>query len=186
MKIVPVIILAAGILLTAACAHLEPALPPQAKADPKSAVIYGRFSLADDFAFKNKMALWLENMDTRHPLYLYFDHGEPLYSVRVKPGAYRIMGFVGLNRTHEIKTRSPIRLLQTVFYATAGSETYLGDFTGMVKWDSVFFIWGIKSCTNNFAATTAEFRAKYPLLTPTSTQSVFGARSPIPEHPMLF
>ena len=186
MKIVPVIILAAGILLTAACAHLEPVLPPQAKADPQSAVLYGRFSLADEFAFKNKLALWLENMDTKDPLYLYFDPGEPLYSVRVKTGTYRIMGFAGLNRTHAIKMLHPLRELQTVFYATAGSETYLGDFTGMVKWDSMFFVWGMRSCTNNFAATTAEFRAKYPLLPATSAQSVFGSQSPLPVHPMLF
>jgi hypothetical protein len=180
MKIIPALFLAAGILMTVSCAHLEPALPSTAKPDSQSAMLYGRFSIGHNFAFKNKLALWLETVDTKHAIYIYFDENEPLYGIQVKPGHYRIVGFAGLNRTHEIKGRRTGPLAQKTFLAPAGSEIYIGDFAGEVTWDGMVSTWRLKSCTNNFAVTTAEFREKYPNLTALPPVSIF---EPQEAHP---
>ena len=174
MKIFSAIVFAACLFLNASCAHLQPALSADAKPDTQSAVLYGRFSIGHNFAFKNKLALWLENVDTKHSIYIYFDENEPLYGIQVKPGRYRIVGFAGLNRTHEIKGRRTGPLAHPSFPAPAGSQIYIGDFAGEVSWDGMVSTWRLKSCTNNFAATTAEFREKYPLLGMPPVQSIFN------------
>ena len=174
MKISPALFLAAGILMTVSYAHLEPALPSSAKSDGQSAVLYGRFSIRHNFAFKNKLALWLENADTQHAIYIYFDEDEPLYGIQVKPGRYRVVGFAGLNRTHKIEGRRTGSSAQKAFLAPAGSEIYIGDFAGEITWDGLLSTWRLKSCTNNFAVTTAEFREKYPLLGMRPVQSIFN------------
>ena len=162
MKTFAALILASLSLLATSCAHFEPALAPEAKPKPGTAVLYGRFVIGDNFAYKNKLALWLKNEDTGHSLYIYFDHDEPLYGIRVKPGHYRIAGYAALERSHEIKHREPTTQPTQIFAVPAGREVYLGDFTGVVSWDGAIFTWGITGLTNQFTATTIEFRQKCP------------------------
>ncbi len=180
MKIIPAFFLTVAMLMTVSCAHLEPALSATAKPDSRSAMLYGRFSIGHNFAFKNKLALWLENADTKHAIYIYFDKNEPIYGLQVKPGRYRIVGFAGLNRMHEIKGRRTEPMAQITFLAPAGSKIYIGDFAGEVTWDGMVSTWRLKSCTNNFAVTTAEFREKYPNALALPPVSIFEAQEARP------
>jgi len=173
MKILAAILLTAGLLSTLSCAHLQPELSADAKPDGNAAVLFGRFCVGHNFAFENKLGLWLENTETKHSVYLYFDADEPVYGVSVKPGHYRIMGFAALDRLHAIQGHRTIPQMQQSFAATGGSEFYLGDVVGDITWNGAVSTWRIKSWTNNFTATTAEFRQKYPALGMTPAQSVF-------------
>jgi hypothetical protein len=179
MKTFTALLLASLSLLAASCAHLEPALSPAAKPRPETAVLYGRLVIDNHFAYKNKLALWLKNEDTGHSLYLYFDPAEPLYGIRVKPGRYRLAGYVALNRTHEIKHRQPTARPLRGFNAPAGQAVYLGDFTGEASWDGMIFTWGITGQTNQFTATTTEFRQKYPRYADWLAKSSLGPDQPL-------
>lgn len=158
-------------LLVSSCAHRSPMFSPTAKLDPNSAILYGRFSINHDRnIFKNKLALWLQNTDTKHNVYVYFDEEQPVYAVQVKAGHYRIAGYAALNRTHQIKSRVPFQsggkpaALTRQFKAAAHSEVYLGDFTGHTTFDGTVFEWNVDSVTNKFTTTTLEFRKNYPNL----------------------
>ena len=181
MKHLRLIFLTASLLLTASCAHLQSPLPAAAKPDGKTAVLYGRFSVGRNFAFHNKLALWLVNDGTRDSIYLYFDPDQPVYGIRVKPGNYHVQGFAALNRMQKVEGRKIIPQVPRPFTVAAGSETYLGDYLGETKWDGVMVAtWRIKSWTNNFAATTAEFRQQCPQLAMTPAASIFAGPKPIP------
>jgi len=104
-----------------------------------------------------------------HHLYVYFDPDHPVYAVPAAAGRYRIAGFVGVNRVHEIEVRHEFRSSQTAivmapFTAPARTPVYLGDFMGQATFDGALMEWRVNSCTNNFTATTAEFRKEYPNL----------------------
>jgi hypothetical protein len=142
--------------------------------DHRSAVVYGRFSIGHHWAFKNKLALWLVNVDNQKPVYLFFDENEPVYAVHVKPGTYQVSGFVGLNRARQIEARKEIPGLQKPFVVTADAVIYLGDFSGETEWDGMMVsTWRLKSRTDNFVGTTRELRRKYPNLGEAAVQSVF-------------
>lgn len=158
-------------LLLLSCAHRTPAFSPRAKPNSKSVVLYGRFSVNHDKnMFENELALWLQNTDTRRNLYLYFDPAQPVYAVQVKAGHYRIAGFAAATRLHKMEARLPFQThgepaaITRTFEAAAGSQIYLGDYTGHATFDGVVFHWKLDSVTNNFVATSLEFREKYPNL----------------------
>jgi len=156
-------------LLLVACAHRAPTFSPTAVPDGKSTIFYGRFTVGHEWAFHNELALWLQNVETRKNLYIYFDANHPVYAVRAAAGCYRIVGFVGVNRIHEIEGRHEYQsrqaaLLVAPFTAPARVPVYLGDFAGQATFDGAMMEWQVNSCSNNFADTTAEFRKEYPNL----------------------
>ena len=59
------------------------------------------------------------------------------------------------------------------FTAPAGSQIYLGDFSGAATFDGMLSEWTVKSITNNFANTTVEFREKYRNLATSPSVSIF-------------
>jgi len=168
--------------LLAACAHQTPAISRSAQPDKKAAILYGRFSISHDFAFKNQLALWLQNLDTQKPVYVYFEADQPVYAVQIKPGRYQMAGFVGMNRTHQIKGRHafPTSRFTAPFTASPGSQIYLGDFSGTATFDSIISEWRVKSFTNNFANTTVEFREKYRNLMTVPAVSIFELQTGMP------
>jgi hypothetical protein len=156
-------------LLLAGCAHRAPTFSPTAVPDAKSTIFYGRFTMGHDWALHNELALWLQNVESRKNLYVYFDPDQPVYAVPAAAGRYRIAGFVGVNRVHEIEVRHEFRSSQTAmvvapFTAPARTPVYLGDFMGQATFDGAVMEWRVNSGTNNFTATTAEFRKEYPNL----------------------
>ena len=120
--------------------------------------------------YKNKLALWMRNTDTRQNIYAFFDPDRPVYAMQVKTGHYKILGYVALNRTHQIEGRisfssngKPVSISRS-FEAVAKSQIYIGDFRGHATYDGMMMEWNIDSVTNNFAGTTLEFRQEYPNL----------------------
>ncbi|HEX9047586.1 MAG TPA: hypothetical protein VF988_11210 [Verrucomicrobiae bacterium] len=173
MKIPAALLLGVSLLLTASCAHLQPALSPNAKPEAQSAILYGRFSVGTNFVFHNKLALWLADQKN-HPVYVCFDAAQPVYGIQVHPGRYQIVGFAGLDRADKIEGRLPFSGSPQPFAATADKPIYLGDFTGEMTWDGLArYEWKIKSFTDNYAATTAEFHQKFPGCAAMPTESVF-------------
>ena len=145
-------------LSVVSCAHFQSPLSADTRLDHRSAVVYGRFSIGHHWAFKNKLALWLVNVDNQKPVYLFFDENEPVYAVHVKPGTYQVSGFVGLNRARQIEARKEIPGFQKPFVVAADAVIYLGDFSGETEWDGMMVsTWRRKSRTDNFVGTTREF-----------------------------
>lgn len=156
---------------------------PAAKLEPGAAILYGRFSARQEVVFNNKLALWLQNTDTKHNVYIYFDEQPPVYVAQVKAGRYRIAGFVGVDRGHKVMGRREFTShgkaasISAPFDAAEGAEVYLGDFIGQASFDGTVFEWHIDSVTNNFAATTEEFREHYPNLRSMAVTPVWKLQS---------
>lgn len=173
----------AGIaLLAVSCAHLIPPVSTTFIPDGKTTVLYARMNLEDRISMGNRVALWLENTDLKEPVYIYFDKSQPLYAITAAPGHYRLMGLAGIDMTHRILDRSLFREKDSKeryfipFEARTNTAVYIGDFTGCAKVNLVAEEWKIKSATNNFAHTTADFRQAYPNLASLETVSIFGVR----------
>lgn len=167
-----------GLLLTS-CVHRSPEFSPAAKANPNAAIFYGRFLVNENKnMYENKLALWLQNMDTKRNVYLYFDPGNPLYAVQVAAGRYRVVGYAAANRAHQSEGHRPFSddqhmvRLSRPFAVAAGSVTYLGDYSGHATYDGLFMEWNLDSWTNNFIRTSLEFRERYPNLRTTPVASM--------------
>jgi hypothetical protein len=93
-----------------------------------------------------------------------------------------LAGFAGVNRMHEIRGRSefPASRFTVPFTAPAGSQIYLGDFSGAATFDGMLSEWSVKSITNNFANTTVEFREKYRNLMNIPAVSIFELQTSKP------
>ena len=176
----PEVIALGGLLwILAGCAHQTPAIKPSAQMDKKSAILYGRFSIGHEFSAENRLALWLQNLDAQSPVYIYFDPDLPVYCISVKPGKYRVVGFVGVNRLHEIRGRRefPASRFTVPFAAPASCQIYLGDFTGAATFDGMLSEWSVKSASNNFAETTVDLREKYRNLATVPVVSIFESKN---------
>jgi len=176
----PEVIVLIGLLwILAGCAHQSPEILPSAHLDKKSAILYGRFSIGYEFSAENRLALWLQNLDAQSPVYIYFDPDQPVYCIAVKPGRYRVVGFVGVNRLHEIRGRRefPASRFTVPFTASAGRQIYLGDFTGTATFDGMLSEWSVKSALNNFAETTVDLREKYRNLATVPVGSIFESQN---------
>ncbi|HEY4416321.1 MAG TPA: hypothetical protein VGO57_11570 [Verrucomicrobiae bacterium] len=189
MKITPAIFALVAALLTTSCVFQAHTVSTADKADHHSVILYGRFDLKQDFAFGNKLAIYLQNLDTKSMVYIFFDPKHPLQVVQVKPGHYQLAGFVGVNSSHEKRVRQEFygKRLPLSFIAAAGSQIYLGDFQGEVTsvegqvytgntvntLRTIDSIWKVKSFKNNFAGTTMDFREQYPKLRTIPAVSVF-------------
>ena len=151
------------------------------------AILYGRFTMSHRFAAGLKIALWMQNADTQKSIYICFDETEPFRAIQVKPGRYRIAGFLATNRGHQIRghhlfpATGVAGRITIPFKALPGSQTYLGDFTGHATLDDIIENWEVDSITNNFAATTAEFREKYQNLVTVPATSIFDRKPSSPD-----
>ena len=180
MKMFRTFLIIPTLLFCAACVHVASPLPPAAKADHETAILYGRFDISHQYAFGFRLGLWLQNLDTEKPVYLYFDPDRSVYAVQVKPGHYRVAGFVGLTHEDQIRARKPyppdgfMGRMFTSFYVAPEAQIYLGDYKGHVTYDGVMVKWGLDSSANRFTETTLEYRRKYPNLVTAPAVSVFN------------
>ncbi len=179
MKLLKSAFAVALLLAVTSCTYFNHPLEPGDTVSRKNAVLYGRFNLTQDNDDGFQLGLWLENVKTKSPVYLSFLATNSSYAVDVKPGDYRINGFIAINREHQLKARhyfppttagKPIR---TTFAAVAGAQIYLGDYSGRVTYDRIMVEWKVESLRNNFEFTTSEFRMKYPRLPYARATSIF-------------
>lgn len=180
LKHFQVMLIGGVIALLAGCAYQTPAISTSARPDEKSAILFGRFDIKCSFAYESYLFLWVQNLDTHKPVYIYFDQDQPVYGVKVAPGHYQVIGFAGVFRGGHIKGRRtfPSSSRFTLpFQASAGSEIYLGDYSAKLTYDSVIFEWRINSASNNIVGTTEEFDRKFPNLTAPPTAPWLESRT---------
>lgn len=186
-------ILALGLLLLAgtSCVFYTDPVEHAGEVGKNSALLYGNFYYGQHFNEEPDpkwftTGLWIKNVDTGRKLYVEFKDTNSVYAVAVKPGWYRIMGFVRSDNEHGVKNRSGFHQTNTPaalaepFEAQSGGQIYIGDYIWETKLDYPLIHWNLKFITNNFDATTVEFRQRHPELLTTSAKSIFerGIRSP--------
>jgi hypothetical protein len=142
-------------------AHFSSPVNQSFKFDTNTAVVYGRFATGADFAFGNELALRLRNESSKREYLIRFRDKDSVCGIAVEPGQYRVAGFVAtyMERRTVGRRTFPTAVL---FEVRSNSITYLGDFTGYAKVGSWAQVWSVTGVTNNFVATTEEFRQKYP------------------------
>ncbi len=176
-------------MLLASCAHVIPPVTSTFKPDDNTTIIYARLDLEKHVSFGNRLVLWLQNMDSNTPVYMYFDQQQPIYAIPVELGHYRLIGLAGVDMTHRILDKSPFyekdlkEEFTLPFEARTNSAVYIGDFVGYAKVNPIAEEWAIKSFTNNFVETTMVFHKDYPNLTNLSVISIFDSR-PILSKPV--
>jgi hypothetical protein len=179
MKIFKSTLAVALLLACTSCTYFNHPLEPRDTVNRKNAVLYGRFNLTQDNDDGFQLGLWLENVKTKSPVYLSFLATNSIYAVDVKPGDYRIQGFIAINREHQLKARhqfpptTPGKPIRTTFTAESGAQIYIGDYSGRVTYDRIMVEWKVESLRNNFEFTTAEFRMKYPGIPYARATSIF-------------
>ena len=186
-------ILALGLLLLAgtSCVFYTDPVERAGEVGKNSALLYGNFYYGQHFSEEPDpkwftTGLWIKNADTGRKLYVEFKDTNSVYAVEVKPGWYCIMGFVRSDNEHGVKDRSAFHQTNTPaaltepFEVQSGDQIYIGDYIWETKLDYPILHWNLKSITNNFAATTVEFRQRYPERLIAPTKSIFerGIRSP--------
>lgn len=184
MKIPRTVLLCGSALLLTSCtnnlvpllsfAHFSPPVKQTANMDTNSAVVFGRFGTGPDFAFGNELALRLCSESSKRVYLIRCRDKDSVYAVAVEPGYYRVAGFLATYMDH--RPVGGTRLPEFgPFPVRSGSVTYLGDFNGYAKVSPAGGqTWGIKGVTNNFPATTDEYRLKYPNLAPVPVFSAFN------------
>jgi hypothetical protein len=156
--------------LLTSCADLTPPVPLTFTPDGNTVVLYGRFTIGPDFVLGNRLVLWLKNVSSKKSVCLYFDKQRPVNAILVDAGQYRMVGFAGTDVTHRVlgrlafRGKSPMNLVTMPFEVRTNSAVYIGDFTGRARMVGLDQVWEIDSFTNNFAATTRDFREQYPNL----------------------
>jgi len=143
--------------------------------DTKSAVVYGRFRTGPDFAFGNELALRLSNEDSKRVYLIRCRDKDSVCAIAVDPGRYRIAGFLATFMDHRPVGRRNFPNTGS-FQVRSNAATYLGDFSGYAKLGPMTQKWGVTGMTNNFTATTDEFRLKYPNLTAVAVYSAIDQR----------
>jgi hypothetical protein len=182
MKAMRTMFIGVSLFLTTSCAFQAPPVSLTAVPDQQTAIIYGRFTVGADYNMGNRLVLWLKSLDAGQSVYIYFDEKHPLQAIRVKPGVYQVKGFAGTDGMHKIIGRRVfpntglMGKIVKPFKVPAGSEVYVGDFTGSATL-SLYQEWTLDSFTNDFAGTTVEFREKYPNLVSVPAISMFEIQS---------
>ncbi len=108
----------------------------------------------------NQIALRLRNEETKNEYLIQMRKEDAVYGIAVEPGRYRIAGFVATFAERRTAGRRTFRNTP-LFDVSPNSMVYLGDFQGLTQGRFVGQLWEIKGMTNNFAATTEEFRKKH-------------------------
>jgi hypothetical protein len=175
----------APLLLAVSCAFQTPSVSVRTSPESRLAILYGRFDISNNFVMGNSLGLWLQNLDTQKPVYIFFAPYQPFKALLVPPGNYQVTGFVGINRSHKIEGRWAFHhagQISPVFTAQAGVPTYLGDFLGTIAYDGEVANWGIKHWQNHFDDTSMDFRQKFPQLRLLPVNSIFPIRN---RHPSV-
>jgi len=144
-------------------ARFSPPVKQSFNVDTNSAVVYGRFATGPDFAFGNELALRLCKDGSKRVYLIRCRDRDSVCAIAVEPGQYRIGGFLATFMDHRPVGRRNFPDTGS-FQVRSNSVTYLGDFTGYAKIGPMTQVWGVTGITNNFTATTDEFRLKYPNL----------------------
>ena len=179
MKTLRIIFLGLVAILLVSCAELVPPVSSTFKPDNNTTVLFARLNLEKRVSLGNRIALWLQNLDSKKSVYIYFDQNQPVYAITAEPGRYRLMGAAGIDMTHRVLDRDLFRekgskgKYYLPFEVRTNSAIYLGDFVGYAKVNLVAEEWAIKSVTNNFDQTTEDFRKTYPNLASLQVFSIF-------------
>lgn len=137
-----------------------------------TAIVYGRFATGPDFAFGNELALRLCDEHSKRVYLIRCRDKDPVYAVAVEPSRYRVAGFLATFQDHRPVGKRDFADTGT-FEVRSNSLTYLGDFVGYAKAGPAVQKWGLSGITNNFDATTEEFRQAYPNFASNQVFSVF-------------
>jgi hypothetical protein len=157
-------------------AHFSPPVKESSNLDTNSAVVYGRFATGPDFAFGNELALRLCNESSKRVYLIRCRDKDSVYAVTVKPGRYRVAGFLATFMDHRPVGGHNFPTTGS-FQVRSNGATYLGDFTGYAKLGPMMQEWGVRQMTNNFTATTDEYRLRYSNLSSFPVFSVFDEQS---------
>jgi len=156
-------------------ASFSPKLNQSFQFGTNNAVVFGRFTTGKDFAFGNELALRLHNEDLKTDYLVRFQDKDSMYGIAVKPGHYRVAGWVATFIDHRpvgkcYFTNTPL------FEVRTNTVTYVGDFTGYAKLGALAMgqTWNLTGLTNNFTATEVEFRQKNPNLSSALAVSAFN------------
>jgi hypothetical protein len=181
MKILQFLFLCCSAALLVSCTSVLPPLvsfarfaPPvdeSSQVDTNTAVVYGRFQRKSDMGGGNQIALRLRNEKNKKEYLIQMRKDDAVYGIAVEPGRYRIAGFVATFAERRTAGRRAFRNTP-LFDVGSNSIVYLGDFQGLTQGRFVGQLWEVSGATNNFAATTEEFRKKHPPVAAISAVSV--------------
>jgi hypothetical protein len=171
-------------LLCVSCVFYATPVKRAGQMNKNDAILYGRFDYGQYFAAELNPAwfttgLWIRNETTGQTHYIQFKETNMVYGVQVEPGSYRILGLVRSDNEHGVKSRvefpstNPAAWLTGSFEAHKGEQIYIGDYRCENSLDYPILHTRLYSGTNNFAATTVEFRNNYPELMATAAISIF-------------
>ena len=186
MKILTGLFLSGAAIFFVSCTSFTPPLISVARfsspindsssIDTNCAVVYGRFATGPDFAFGNELALRLRNESSKRVYLIRCRDKDPVYAIAVEPGRYRVAGFLATYMDHRPVGQRKFAGTNT-FDVKSGSATYLGDFTGYARVGVMAQEWGISGMTNNFAASTDEYKVRYSKLSSLPVASAFEEKS---------
>jgi len=172
------------LLLCVSCVFYATPVKHAGQTNKNDAILYGRFHYGHHFTEELNPAwyttgLSIRNETTDRLYYIELKETNTVYAVQVEPGRYRITGLVRSDNEHGVKARitfpstnSPAWLTGS-FEARKGEHIYIGDYQGETKLDYPILTFTLKYITNNFDATTMEFRNIYPELISTPAVSIF-------------
>ena len=180
------LILLAGLnlvmLLCVSCVFYAAPVQRADQINKEKAILYGRFDFGHHF--KEEISptwfttgLWVRDEVADRTLYIQFKETNKVYAVQVVPGKYRITGLVRSDNKHGVEqrvtaTNLPAQLAEP-FEVRKGEQIYIGDYQGENQYDYPMLIFKLKDITNNFVATTLEFRKNYPALLTSPAVSIF-------------
>ena len=171
-------------LLCVSCVFYSAPVKHAGQTNKDKAILYGRFYYGHHFAEELNPAwrttgLSIRNETTDRTYYIELKVTNTVYGVQVEPGSYRITGLVRSDNEHGVKARitfpstNSTAWLTEPFKARKGEHIYIGDYQGETKLDYPILTFKLKYITNNFDATTVEFRNSYPELMATPAVSIF-------------
>jgi hypothetical protein len=185
MKVIRILLILGSAVFLVSCTSVLPPLVSWARFTPAAdqsfqldtnTMVYGRFENKADMGGGNRIALRLRNEDSRREYLIGLREKEPVYGIAVEPGHYRIAGFVATFVDYRTAGRRTFRDAP-LFEVPPNSVVYLGDFRSLTQGRIVSQSWGIQDVTNNFVATTDEFRRRYPGLAQVPVVSALDPRS---------
>ncbi len=191
MKALLALLICSLALLLASCrSHLVPLLtfarfdPPIADSfqlAANTAVIYGRFVKYDKFSMGDQIGLKIRNLDSKEQYLIRLGGKDAVYGIAVRPGQYAFVGFVGLEFDHRVMGVRNFKNPPS-FTVPANSLVYFADINGLTFSPMIYESWSITGATNNFAATTDEFRQRHPNLVSASIISAWDQLGPHPTN----
>ena len=149
------------------CASFSRPTGPESSPLANTGFVFGRFYLTEQF-IANGIGLKVVNQSTKKSVLipLVKDAKVAVAAYALEPGDYRIQSVVFTFSTGEIRTEqefhSTLAKQAEAFHIEAGEVVYLGDFEGNTRSFGNTVSWAVSDLTNNFEATTKDFRTRYP------------------------